>query len=333
MNSITKRKCNFSTAFVQELLHSVDDQLASEISKLKAKDIILLNDYKLELYLIVCSKSIISFLEMARRFEHQQDPKISIEDNEKESFFLIFKNQCKETEAEESIACTICAKFENPTKKQIRQTIGNKIIPKMRNSMSFLGDKGPLKVKILTDLLDQDDFKETMLYVKDIQACIEKHIRKYTTEFCDEKIFDTGLTQLQIIAQDEVHQLVLNIKDVIRGICTTSENLDKVREKIASSKKLHQLIEYDDKNIVGNDLIKDVNLSNLKDNIIEQLQDLETRMQKSFALLKGEEAMIDWNYQPHEILKNVIGCTAACPFCKEQCDILDEDHLKRNIPH
>ncbi len=35
-----------------------------------------------------------------------------------------------------------------------------------------------------------------------------------------------------------------------------------------------------------------------------------------------------WKVKPHELLNSLIGCTEQCPFCGEQCDILDPHHYK-----
>ena len=37
---------------------------------------------------------------------------------------------------------------------------------------------------------------------------------------------------------------------------------------------------------------------------------------------------------PHNVLYNsLIGCKEQCPFCKEQCELTDENHLDAKKPH
>ena len=37
---------------------------------------------------------------------------------------------------------------------------------------------------------------------------------------------------------------------------------------------------------------------------------------------------------PHMVLYNsLIGCKEQCPFCKEQCELTDENHLESGKPH
>ena len=117
VGNITKRNCNFSVTLVQELLKKVDDQIMSVFSN--GDNHLCPVEYKLDLYLVVCSKSIESFKYMAQKFEHDQNPIKYIEENEKERFFLSYKNEYKQIEAEESIAYDICIMLESPIKKQI----------------------------------------------------------------------------------------------------------------------------------------------------------------------------------------------------------------------
>ena len=43
--------------------------------------------------------------------------------------------------------------------------------------------------------------------------------------------------------------------------------------------------------------------------------------------------MSTWDTTPNEILtKQLIGCCEQCPFCKEQCELLDPKHVPWNEP-
>ena len=331
LSSITMRNHNFSVALIQEFLKKVDGHITSASSK--QNKYLFTTDFKLELYLIVCSKSIEHFENMARKFEHEQDPKKYIEENEKNIFLVSYKNEYKKIEAEESIPYHICIIFESPIKKVIKKNL-HKIVDEMRAKETYLKDKGKLKVKILSDLLDRDDFKQTMVYIKDIQTCMAEHIKIYTIKFADEKSPIDNFTRLQAVVKNVLADLIQRINKVIQKIFTESKTLKDVSDKLVNDKRLHAIIEYNNKNIIGTDVHEDVNLANLKNRITIELWKLEVRIQNSFSSLKCEEAMKDWSKQPHEMLRDIIGCTAACPFCGEQCDHLDEDHFKtRKIRH
>ena len=337
MSKITQQESNFSASLVNDILQSVDKAIQYECSPEKNDyNIIFTHEHLMELCLIICSKSVPFFEEMAERFEDQQDPRKCLEATEKGPLCVMYKNVYKQTEAEEDIADTICAYLEKPMTDQIKKTLGTKMISKMKNSVPHLADKTALKVKILLDLLQQDDFKETMVYVKEIQKCLMNHIDKYIIEFCDQEITGSDLTQLQSTACDEMHQLVQNIVDTFKEICISTTNLHDLIRNFCENRNLHCLMEFEltpEYLVAGYDSIEDLNLDNLKDNVIQQIKHFEVRFKNVIVSLKCQDAMKDWSHQPRDLLKNLIGCTAACPFCGEQCDILDEDHLKNKQLH
>ena len=46
------------------------------------------------------------------------------------------------------------------------------------------------------------------------------------------------------------------------------------------------------------------------------------RLQASFVGIKCETEMANWEDKPHVLLGDLVGCTEQCPFCKEQCDLI-----------
>ena len=44
--------------------------------------------------------------------------------------------------------------------------------------------------------------------------------------------------------------------------------------------------------------------------------------------------LTDYAKSPHNLLYNsLIGCKEQCPFCREQCELTDENHLDSGKPH
>ena len=66
-----------------------------------------------------------------------------------------------------------------------------------------------------------------------------------------------------------------------------------------------------------------MNLSNFKQRIKEELQELKKTFEEMFSKITSKS--IDWKDKPHELLNSLVGCTAQCPFCGEQCDLMEHD--------
>ena len=334
LKEIVKRESNFSAPYVRELLHCVDESI-SNCSPFPNKDSILTKDFQLELCIKVCSTSIPEFKKMAENFEKQHDPKVHLESNEKDPLFAMYKYEYKQTEAEESIADTVCAYLYKPISDQIKQMLGTKMLSKMKKSKQYLVDKASLKVKILSDLLHQPNFEKYMVYLTDIQSSFSSHIIKYTIDFCDEILPDNNLTELQCTACDEANKLVDKISTIFISTFIPEDDLKKLLADFCDNQDLHCLIQFDfgaDTLLCGFDSIKKINLANFQRSVLKQLAKLKVRMMNSFSTIKCEQAIQDWSHQPDKLLKSLMGCKEPCPFCGEQCDIMDVDHLGEQ-PH
>ena len=328
VEQISKRGIDFQAAFVEELLRLVDDRIVHHTTEVTEYKLSFTPDYKNEVYLRACSSAIPKFEEMAKLFDEQNDPLLHLEKYEKTPLFTKYKNQYKQTENEEAIADTLSAYLEEPLKVQVRETLGTKIVRKMKTSKFYLSNKMALKVKILMDLHLQGDFKSYMLYITDVQKCLIQHITRYTAEFSEEKVGDGPLTQLQATAREEVSRLIGVMKNAISKINMDDNDL---REWLLIFCKDSELIselglnlKVDDV-LEGYDYVQDLNLKNLKQNIMQQLHDLEEKTLKSLKKITYQSEMVHWTKQPHELLKSLIGCTAPCPFCGEQCDLMEHE--------
>ena len=335
MLELIKEAPIFSEALISKLLRYVDEIINLASSKTRPKELYFTKEYKVDMSVKVCSNSIPKFEEMAEMIEDEHDPRVHLKIFEKAPLFTMYKNEYMQTEAEESIADTFCIYLEKPVIDQIKQTIGTKMISKMKSSKPYLADKASLKVKILSELLEHDDFNELIQYITNIESSFMDHIKIYTIAFGNQMVPGENLTELQSAACNEVDKLVENITNTFKKAIAIGKNLNEVFDIFCMDQNLHRLIAFDfgaDTLIAGYDTIKELKLENFKNQVIKQLKDLEVRIMRLFSKVRCEEAMKDWNHQPHELLNNIIGCTAACPFCGEQCDIMDKDHLKEQ-PH
>ena len=77
------------------------------------------------------------------------------------------------------------------------------------------------------------------------------------------------------------------------------------------------------------------NLNFFTKQLIKSLEDESRKVlldsQNGRAIFK---ALINSANSPHIVLYNsIIGCKEQCPFCKEQCELTDENHLDAGKPH
>ena len=334
LEDTTWNDIDFNTAFVQELLQKVDATIARESAYLKDLLIFTLT-YKHEIYLTVCGYAVPEFERMAESFREKNDPRFYLENNLKGPLFTKFKNQYNQTEAEEAIANTLCSYLELPIKEQVGKTLGAKMVGVMKNSEHHFTSKMALKVKILTDLIREDRFDSFMSYASNTKKFLEDQIKYYTIKFCNKRVSDRN-TRLQISAKEEVTYLVgviqgrvndLNETDARKWLSAFSSDIKiMIITELGVALKVDELLDgYDD--------LQELNLGNFKSKIHDGLNDLKKKLQASFDTVECEREMVHWKDKPHELLRNLIGCTEQCPFCKELCDWQDPNHLRNNQKH
>ena len=333
LEDTTQKDTDFKQGFVQELLHKVDATIKKESAPLK-DHLTFTSTYRYEVYLMICGSSVPEFDKMAESFRKKNDPRLYLEKNLKGPLFTKFKNQYNQTEAEEAIANTLSSYLERPIREQVGKTLGAKMVGVMKSSEHHFSSKMALKVKILTDLHENDSFEDYMAYASNVKDYLEKRIKHYTVQFCNQRISGEN-TRLQISAKDEVSRLIGVVESKVTEVNETDMHewlsafcSDKtIIDELGIALKVNELLN------ASSDAPSELNLDNFKRQIRSGLEDLKKKLHTSLNTIECEKEMVHWKDKPHELLRNLIGCTEQCPFCKEQCDWLDPNHIHDEQKH
>ncbi len=185
-------------------------------------------------------------------------------------------------------------------------------------------------VKILTDLYKKNDLNciIIMVYIRYVKISIEKWLRQYTIDYCDKKINGDNI-RFQKFAKEEVSRLL----QVVETTCSISELsgdaskwLKAFCTNVELRKELGALLDVDELMEVGSNSMDTLDIENIKIQIKNLIKALEVKLHDSFNSIHCEEEMKEWKDKPHVLLKTLVGCTEQCPFCEEQCDLIDPDH-------
>ena len=322
VQQLTAKDTDFNPALTKKLLRMLEKSI-KKYSETNEGVIKFTPHYYLQIYVRACAYATPHFENMARKFEKKNDPIEYLQKNVKLPLFTKFKNQYKQTESEEALADTLCAYLEEPIKLQVEKTLGSKIVHKMKASEHYFSSKMALKVKILTDLYKRNDFQGYMTYIKKVQTCLTDFIREYTEDYCDE-VLSNGNTRLQVTAKDDVSRLVTIVKNVVSELNVNNifEWLQQFSSNTTLRSEIGANIKADD---FGYDASEELNLENFKQNIYTGLNKLMENCYKYFDTIMFKSEINSWKDKPHDLLKSLIGCTEQCPFCGEQCDLLEHD--------
>ena len=341
LDNIIQQKTDFNPGFAQELLREVD----AAIAEAEDEQLTFTQEYRCTVHLIVCGYAVPKFEEMARRFKQESDPHLFLEKKEKKPLFSQFKNLYLQTKAEEAIAKTLCVRLEDSMKDRIEQVIGSKMVGEMRASERHFASTMDLRVKILTDLYEENSFEHTMEYVMNVKDCLHKRIKHYTEQYCNESIYGAGETRLQSAAKDEVSKILTLVNTKVSEVCfRVAPEMRRSKEEIKiprakfqiwlstfSKTLIKQLGSINvDALLIGYDSLQEISLTNFIKQIKNELQDLEKRLHTFYATIECKDNMENWNDKPYDLLSDLVGCTEQCPFCGEQCDLRDPNHYKNN---
>ncbi len=172
-----------------------------------------------------------------------------------------------------------------------------------------------------------------MLYLNDVKKYLQDKLDQYTMKYCDEKVSGEN-TRLQVMAKEEVTKLV----GIIESKINYTENESGIHEWLSAFCEDEKLRSELGVRLEPSDLLADydslheLNIKRLKGQIRTGLQDWKDKLHASFNDIEYESEMWFWRSLPHELLGNLIGCTEQCPFCGEQCDLQDPDHIANNCP-
>ena len=328
LQSITDLETDFNSAFTLELLRELDDEIEKHTSE--CKDVTFTQQYKLDLSLSVCSYAVVEFEKMAESFRKKNNPRLYMETENKGPLFTIFKNQYYQTKAEEGIANTLCAHFDRPIRTQVQKSLGSTIVGQMKSSEYHFKSKMALKVKILTDLYEEDDFNSYMVYLTDIKRCLEERLRCYTIEYCDGIVSGIRNTRLQNMAKEEVSRLAQFIEKQVTELSSEPQFITWLETFCDNVELRRELgVKLNARDIINgydHESIQNLNLENVKSQIRKGLMKSIKNLHASFDEIKCEKEMETWTDKPHDFLKELVGCTEQCPFCGEQCDLLGADH-------
>ncbi len=328
---ITQRKINFTPALVNELLHYVEEIIGNEAAE-QDFDIKFTNQYKHEVYIKICAFTIPLFEMMAKSFADKCDSQRYLEDFERKPLFIKYQNQFQQIETEEAVASTLCAYLEEQVINQVKKTLGSAIASKMSTETRF-SDKRALKVQVLIDLLNKDDFDSYILYIKDIKTCLVEHLQKYILEYCDRKAANSHSSELQEAAFEAVIQIMRNVKAIVIKPMPDNTTLEEWLSAICLDPNFTSIgVKLATKDIICNfESSFELDRNNFQKIVRDHIEKLEEKIIESFKERKAISEMKYWDVKPDEMFKDLIGCTAQCPFCGEQCDRIH--HTPKETKH
>ena len=314
--------------------------------------------YQVDIAIIVSGYAYQKFIAKVQQLAFENDP-VEAMNRLKPLFFRTFETQFSEASNDQTAVQNLCNILTKSIEKALTEKLQIQIVYSMKLESIHFRKKNYFKVLVMKDLAAAKDFNLFKEYLRNIGASLKYWSKIYVRRYCEKrKDNKTTNTNLFDLAVENLNVIVSAITKVIKE---TGEGFDiadtasivsdedsipledynqhlNVKEWLESFhenvKKTITIDLQEIMDVIGVDSIHNPSfftqqlIKNLKAESEMILADYKNT-QKSIANLTTESAK-----SPHMVLySSLIGCKEQCPFCGEQCELTDENHLDLKKPH
>ena len=339
---------NYSPSFTVELLL----MLLNNIIKLHSQKFVFTVEYKVDMALTTCGYAMRIFEKMAEACMK------NYHSFEYETHLTTFTDDYDQILKVEPFAQTVCDRLENPIRKQAIYLLSKAIV---EDCLPKFKDKKTMKGRIFLDTEKQvlcqyqgiapmlilmlmypteshvfDNGKEEVIIiiaeeVRNPTRTLHNWIMHYTEEHCD----SGNPSRLCILATKTIREVITRFKVTVQSVSQSFLSMTKEFHvgdwltEFCRALNSEMKLEIKPRELYTDDWEEAQCFKNVilfAEEIIRKLTKLQTKLVDEKKDIKVSE-INTWKQKPYDDLFNKLcGCTARCPFCKEQCDNPEKAH-------
>ena len=349
---------DFNKSLISDLLRKL--QKAIEKFNNKKANFTFTPEYEVDMSLTVAGYAYKRFVKKLNQLQKENDP-IEAMNRLKPVFFRTFETQLSEASNDKTAVHNLCSILRKSIERALIEKLQIEIVGAMKLQSSHFRKKNYFKVLVLKDLAEAKDFGLYTTYLSNIAGSLKYWSKVYVERYCSKKE-DQENPNLYRLAKINLNYIISEITSAIQHLFSQYSNENPGINDTASSisdkdmdtsddytqhLKLNEWLERfheDVKKTIAVDLLEitDIvgvesilNLTFFTRQLIKCLQDeAETILAEYSNVNSMVSKLMDSERSPHNVMYNsLIGCKEQCPFCKEQCELTDENHLDSGKPH
>ena len=302
---------SFVYAVLQDLLSSVDDLTKPE----KKSNFVFTSEYKVDMALSLCVYASNVFKQITQIIREDNDPVLNL--NKKKDIYLKnFIQIYRKENDDKRAAINVHGLLISSIKEAAITNASTKVADQLQEDLPYLQSTQKFKIEILKDLATMIYNSESYrMFLFDISGCFRHWIDHYIGRCSSSTI--TSPVQAQL--SDIINHVDCTIKEACEvkapsidsWISTLTNNLQGTLPHINAA----QIKVF----------IKDCNISAFLKYLEEEFHNIKFDHQLHSEFTNARSIISTLNCRanpPKDILYDrLIGCTAKCPFCQEQCDV------------
>ena len=358
MEDLMERFQDFNKALMTSLLKKLQEKI-DDFNK-KKNTFNFTPEYQVDMGVIVGGYAYKRFVAKIKQLNAENDPKERMK-KLKPVFFRTFETKLSDISNDFTAAENICGIIRKPIEKALIQKLQIDIVDNMKLESSHFRKKNYFKVLVLKDLAAAKDFDLYTTYLSNVAGSLKYWCKIYVERNCGKRK-DGGNTNLHNLAKSNLKVTITTIVDVIKSVHSqfstetldfndtsssiSDEDIDPPDESecLAMNSWLERFHESVKKTIAIDlqeitDIVGVENVNNLNFFTKQLIKCLENQLANKILhdfedVPSTVEKLTESTKSPHNVLYNsLIGCKEQCPFCKEQCELTDENHLESGKPH
>ena len=332
---------DYNPNFTAELLLILSDLIANVATDCFS----FTAEYEVDMTLTVCGYALGIFEEMAKRFNQTFNPFVFKKADMKTHFIRVYNQMYEVKEPAE----LLCDQLAQQIGKQVLCALNTAIVDGMKKCYPWLKDKKTLKgyfflgiFKMVPvppqtfevtgsalDLVKNSMMKTLFEKVSDPIHWLYKWIKRYTEGYCD-----SGTpSHLLALATEVICEIITQFKVAVQSVSQSFVSMTKefcigdwltefFRALNAKAKlQIKPICMFDDKKTQCFE-----NVTLFADEIIRRLTELQTKWIDDYKHKKASDFAFQHQKPYDDLFNELCGCTALCPFCKEQCDNPEKAH-------
>ena len=283
------------------------------------------SEYKVDMALIAGRYAVYQFQCWTSNLRKENDPILALQ-QQKSKFFAIFSNKYSKVAAETAAANEFCNSLTDSIINAVVSKLHVSLVSYLKATNGNFNSKPGFKVQILTDLAKYEDFQAYKNFLTNSNVSYKQWATRYVKSLRESKnspfkeLVIHELNQLLFTVTEAVERTNLpNSTEWLHNFCTAVDGIIEVKwdDWIKDIKGVSN--NQDSMNHFKANLIKELNATDCHEHMVKEINNNSMAICDAAGLL---------------LYDSVINktCTAHCPFCYEQCDIINSGHLDQQEP-
>ena len=301
---------SFVYAVLQDLLSSVDDLTKPE----KKSNFVFTPEYKVDMALSVCIYASNLFKQTTQIIKRDNDPVLNL-DKKKDIYLNDFIQRYRREYDDKQAAVNVHELLISSIKEAIITKVPIKIVNALEKDLPYLQSTRKFKIEILKDLATMIYNSESYrMFLFDTSSCF----RHWIDHYIDRCSSSTITSPVQAQLSDIIHHVDRTIKEACEVKATSIDSWISTLTNSLQGTLPHinaaQIKVF----------IKDCNISAFLKYLEEEFHNIkfDHQLHRKFTNARSIISTLNCRANPPKdiLYDRLIGCTAKCPFCQEQCN-------------